>query len=241
MNGISSKIKGKTLLYNLRNLLTEEVVKGENIFRRKIKRFDEWQFHGLFRTLDFPVAQMVKNLPAVQEMWFWSLGHEDPLEKGIMTPSSILAWRISRTEVPGRLQQLILLLLLGCHRDKTGLWSLYPREHLCFLLAYFRVELSVQFSSVTQFCLTLCNPMDCRMPGLLVHHQLPELTQTQVDYVSDASHLSHPLSSPSSPAFNCSQSQGLFQWVSSSHEVAKVLVLQLQHQSFQWIFMTDFP
>ena len=70
MNGISSKIKGKTLLYNLRNLLTEEVVKGENIFRRKIKRFDEWQFHGLFRTLDFPVAQMVKNLPPVQEMWF---------------------------------------------------------------------------------------------------------------------------------------------------------------------------
>ena len=71
MNGISSKIKEKTLLYNLWNLLTEEVVKGENIFKRKIKSFDEWQFHGLFRrTLDFPVAQMVKNLSAVQEMRF---------------------------------------------------------------------------------------------------------------------------------------------------------------------------
>ena len=71
MNGISSKIKEKTLLYNLWNLLTEEVVKGENIFKRKIESFDEWQFRGLFRrTLDFPVAQMVKNLSAVQEMRF---------------------------------------------------------------------------------------------------------------------------------------------------------------------------
>ena len=64
-------------------MLTEEVVKGENIFRRKIERFDEWQFHGLFRrTLDFPVAQMVKNLPAMQETLVGFLGREDPLEKG---------------------------------------------------------------------------------------------------------------------------------------------------------------
>ena len=72
-----------------------------------------------------------------------------------------------------------------------------------------------------------------------VHHQLPELTQIHVHWVGDAIQPSYPLSSPSPPAFNLSQHQGLFQWISSSHRVAKVLELQLQHQSFQWIFRTD--
>ena len=98
---------------------------------------------------------------------------------------------------------------------------------------------SVQFSLVTQSCPTLCNPMDCSMPGFPVHHQLWEFTQTHVHWVSDDIQLSHPLSSPSPPTFNLSQYQGLFQWVSSSHQVAKVLEFQLQHQSFQWIFRTD--
>ena len=78
-----------------------------------------------------------------------------------------------------------------------------------------------QFSSVAQSCLTLCDPMDCSRPGLPVHHQLPEFTQTHVHWVGDAIQPSHPLSSPSPPAFNLSQHQGLFQWVSSSHQVAK--------------------
>ena len=82
--------------------------------------------------------------------------------------------------------------------------------------------------------------MDCSMPWLLVHHQLPELTQTHVHRVSDAIQPSHPLSSPSPPTFNLYQHQSLFQWVSSSHQVAKVLEFQLQHQTFQWIFRTDF-
>ena len=82
-------------------------------------------------------------------------------------------------------------------------------------------------------------PMDCSTPGFPVHHHLPELPQTHVHWVSDAIQPSHPLSSPS-PAFNLSQHQCLFQWVSSSHQVAKVLELQLQHQSFQWIFRADF-
>ena len=73
-----------------------------------------------------------------------------------------------------------------------------------------------------------------------VHHQLPELAQTCVHQVSDAIQPSHSLSSPSPPAFNLSQHQGLFQWVSSSPQVAEVLKLQLQHQSFQWIFRVDF-
>ena len=99
---------------------------------------------------------------------------------------------------------------------------------------------AIQFSSVTQSCPTLCNPMDCSMPGFPVHYQLPELAQTHVHWVSDAIQPTHPLSSPSPPAFNLSQHQGLFKWVSSSHQVNKVLELQLQHQSFQWIFRTDF-
>ena len=99
---------------------------------------------------------------------------------------------------------------------------------------------SVQFSSVAQSCPTLCDPMNRSTPGLPVHHHLPEFTQTHVSRVGDAIQPSHPLSSPSPPAFHLSQHQGLFKWVSSSHQVAKVLEFQLQHQSFQWIFRTEF-
>ena len=88
-------------------------------------------------------------------------------------------------------------------------------------------------SSVAQLCPTLCDPMNCSMPGLPVHHQLPEFTQTCVHWVSDAIQPSHPLSSPSPPAPNPSQQQSLFQWVNSSHEVAKVLEFQLEYHSFQ--------
>ena len=88
---------------------------------------------------------------------------------------------------------------------------------------------NVQFNSATQSYLTLYDPMDCSTPGFPVHHQLPELAQTHVHRVSDAIQLSHPLSSPSPPAFNLSQHQGLFQGVTSLHHVAKVLEFQLQH------------
>ena len=96
-----------------------------------------------------------------------------------------------------------------------------------------------QFSSVTQSCLTLCDPMNCSTPGFPVHHQLSELAQTHVHWVGDAIQPSHPLSSSSPPAFNLSHHQGLFQWISSSRQVGKVLELQLQCQSFQWILRTD--
>ena len=86
----------------------------------------------------------------------------------------------------------------------------------------------------------LCDPMDCSTPGFPVLQQLPELTQTLVHLASDAIQPSHPLLSPSSPAFNLSQHQDLFQWVSSSYQVARILELQPQHQSFQRIFRTDF-
>ena len=91
-------------------------------------------------------------------------------------------------------------------------------------------------------CLVLSNSLwpHCSTPGFPVHHQLPELPQTHVHRVSDAIQPSRPLLSPSPPAFNLSQHQGLFQRVNSSHQVAKVLEFQLQHQSFQWIFRNDF-
>ena len=108
------------------------------------------------------------------------------------------------------------------------------------LRAYHERAPSVQFSSVAQSCPTLCNSMDCSTPGLLVHHQLPEFTQTHAYWVGDAIQPSHPLLSPSSLTFNLSQHQGLFKWVSSKHQVAKILEFQFQHQSFQWIFRTDF-
>ena len=121
---------------------------------------------------------------------------------------------------------------VGCHFLLQGIFptqGLNP-SLLCFLhcwqilypLRYWGSP-SVQFSSVAQSCPTLCNPMDCSTPGLHVHHQLPEFTQMHVHRVGDAIQPSHPLLSPSPPIFNLSQHQGLFEWVSSSHQVAKVL------------------
>ena len=88
-------------------------------------------------------------------------------------------------------------------------------------------QINTQYSSVAQSCLTHCDPMNRSMPGLPVHHQLPEFTQTHVHWVRDAIQPSHPLSSPSPPAPNPSQHQSLFQWVNSSHEVARVVEVQL--------------
>ena len=117
-----------------------------------------------------------------------------------------------------------------------------PKERQCqrmLKLPHNCTHLS-QFSSIAQSCLTLCDPMDWSTPGLPVHHQLPGFTQTHVHWVSDSIQPYHPLFSPSPPALNLSEHQGLFKWVSTLHQVAKVLELQLQHQSFQWIFRTDF-
>ena len=98
---------------------------------------------------------------------------------------------------------------------------------------------SIQFSSVSQLCMTLWDPVNHSTPALPVHHQLPEPTQTHVHWVGDAIQPSHPLSSYSLPALNLFQHQDLFKWVSSWHQVAKILEFQLQHQSFQWTHRTD--
>ena len=117
--------------------------------------------------------------------------------------------------------------------------------HRCFwfnlwVFKNFKQIFCVQFSSVAQKCLTLCDAMNWSMPGLSDHHQFREFTQTHVHWVSDAIQPSHPLSAPFFLAFNLCQHQGLFQWVSSSHQVAKVLEFQLQYQSFKWTLRTGF-
>ena len=120
--------------------------------------------------------------------------------------------------------------------DSVPFFTSEPSSPLFFIFFHS----SVQFSSVAQSCLILCNPKYCSTPGLPGYHQLPESTQTHVRRVGDAIQTSHPLLSPSPPALNLSQHQGLVQWVSSSYQVAKVLEFQLQHQSFQWIFRAGF-
>ena len=111
-----------------------------------------------------------------------------------------------------------------CIIGRLGINQIISIKHLAKFMDY-------QFSSVAQSCPTLHDPMNRSTPGLPVHHQLPEFTQTHVHWVGDAIQSSHPLSSPSPPTFHLSQHQGLFQWVSSLHQVVKVLEFQLQHQS----------
>ena len=113
-----------------------------------------------------------------------------------------------------------------------------PEPHL-EALPNLQHSMTSVFSSVIQSCLTVRDPMEHSTPGLPVHHQLPEFTQTHVHWVSDAIQPSHPLSSPFPSTFNLSQHQGLFQWVSFSYQVAKVLEFQFRDQSFQWTPRTD--
>ena len=121
-------------------------------------------------------------------------------------------------------------------RTRTQVW--YSDDKFCFLFAtayhcqpsvsnWWNSLVSDQIRSVAQSCPTLCDPMNRSTPGLPVHHQLPEFTETHIHWVSDAIQPSHPLSSPSPLAPSPSQHQSLFQWVNSSHEVAKVLEFQL--------------
>ena len=125
-------------------------------------------------------------------------------------------------------------------------WEGNPKKRVCvyicsWLTCTAETDTTVQSNccSVAQLCLTLCDPVDCSTPGFPVFHYLPEFAQIHIRWVGDAIQPSHPLSAPSPPAFNLSQHQGLFQWVGSLHQVAKVLELQLQHQSFPWIFRVD--
>ena len=180
----------------------------------------------------------------MQETLVRFLGWEDALEKGKATHSSILAWRIPWTvESMGsqgvrhdRETSLSLSLLLP-PQPGTGFRVRIQCTARCSLLMIFSFFTQCKFRSVAQSCPTICECMNSSMPGLPVHHQLLEATQTHVYRVGDAIQPSHPLSSPSPPALNLSQHQGLFKTVKSSYQVAKVLevleVFQFQHQSYQ--------
>ena len=145
--------------------------------------------------------------------------------------------RVSHRSKRALVQGVGCRLFLGA--EKRSIWALGHRVsgHIWMgTRGYSALQQMTQFSSVTQSCPILCDPMNPSMPGLPVHHQLLECTQTHIHWVSDAippSHplsssvICHPLSSPSPPAPNPSQHQSLFQWVNSSHEVAKVLEFQL--------------
>ena len=128
----------------------------------------------------------------------------------------------------------------GCYQSSPGRMVkessadtfLKPSEYLQSVVRTWFCALSVTSCSVAELCPTLCNPMDCNMPGFPVLHHLLEFAQIYAHWVSDAIQLSHLLSSPSPPTFNLSQHQGLLQWVGSSNQVAKLLEPQFQHQSF---------
>ena len=140
-----------------------------------------------------------------------SLSHSDSLQTHGLYPPGSSVYGITLVRIPER---------IAISYSRGSSWT-RNCTHICITSGFFTIEppgkllnlTSVHFSSVTQSCLTLCDPMNCITPGLPVHHQLPEFTQTHVHRVSDASQPSHPLSSPSPPVPNPSQHQGLFQWV----------------------------
>ena len=174
---------------------------------------------SLFNTVVFPVRQQFGSFGNHFE---WE--HPDVIDSVLLVqlklvPSeSFLTWRTSADKSMSSL--LAPFLSLVEH------WILL--ESILYLLdTYYSHLCSVHFSSVTQSCLILCNPMNRSTPGLPVNHQHPEFTQTHVHQVGDAIQSSHPLSSPSPPAPSLSWHQGLFQWVNSSYEVAKLLEFQL--------------
>ena len=154
--------------------------------------------------------------------------------------ASFLSWSFIgspriRSPVPHPKLQTCLNTKQDKHTAKTG--GVFRVNAVCVYMAVLRD--TVQFNSLTQSCPTLWDPVNHSTPGLPVHHQLPEFTQTHVRWVGDAIKTSHPVSSPSPPALNLTQHQGLCKWVSSSNQVAKVLEFQLQRQSYQQTPRTD--
>ena len=152
----------------------------------------------------------------------WELDYEENFIKSLVLYKE--HWRIDAFEL-WRWRRLLRVPWTARRSSQSILKEISPEY-----------SLEVRFTSVGQSCPTLCDPMDYSTPGLPVNHQLLGFTKTHIHWVGDAIQPSHPLLSPS--AFNLSQHQLLFQWVSSSHQVARVF--ELQHQSFQWIFRTDF-
>ena len=161
--------------------------------------------------------------------------HVCPVMSDCLWPHGLQPARLlCRWDFPGR------NIRVGCHFLLQGISLTQELNPGLLNFRQMIYWLSYQFSSVQLLNhVRLCDPMNHSTPGLPVHHRLPEFTQTHAHLVGDAIQPSHPLLSPSPPAPNPSQHQGLFQWVNSLHEVAKVLEFQLQHRSFQWTPRTD--
>ena len=198
----------------------------------------------VFTCIGFPGCSVVKNLSVqkTQDMWVQSLGWEGPLEEEMAShlPEKSHGQRSLAGYSSWGYKKLDTTLWLSTHVHVR----IYIINRMCGLQIlmepYWLASGKVQFSSVQPLShVWLCDPMNCSKPGLPIHHQMPEYNQTHVHWVSDAIQPSHPLSSPFSPTFDLSQHQGLFKWFSSSHQVAKVLEVQLQHQFFQWTPRTD--
>ena len=172
------------------------------------------------------LLQFIINLYLLWERYLYTYLPSSPLSQVFChAPHSTSPW----TCVQWHLRHLVTY-LFHVHFPR---WTPKVRDHVYGHCAITVISLrshmnkqslfsSVQCTSFAQLSPTLCNPMDCSTPGLPVHHQLPEFTQTHVHWVSDAIQPSHPWSSPSPPAFNLSQHQGLFKWVSSLHQVARL-------------------
>ena len=231
-----SGAKGSNYLWNPKSLLdvSRVLYPGMEVFYRKTTypaghpRLFEWRNHSEWPTIVLKVGKTKENGLLIRpkancpgSLLFWRRHHQE--SRYLRKPSWLIASQNGSRSFPIQLTPL----------------EQQPRERQPFAAPGWQEPLFLTVSSVAQLCLTLCDPMNNSTPVLPVHHQLPESTQTRVHWVGDAIQPSHPLSSPSPPALNLSQHQGLFNWVSSSHQVAKVLEFHLQHQSFQWTSKTD--
>ena len=176
--------------------------------------------------------QVVRDIvhPEKASSELWSQTHLDSTYSFKLGDSGQLKW----------LHYLFKFPVLSPVNYFAGLVIMYLKSLVDYLAPSMCSRNGQSVRSGHSLCQTLCDPMDWSTQGFSVHHQILELAQTHVHWVSDAIQPSHPLSSPSLLAFSLSLHQSLFQWVSSLHQVAKVLVLQLQHQSFQWKFRTYF-
>ena len=161
----------------------------------------------LYFVINFQDCVLIELFPFILQRKLWEL----------QSVNTFLSFCILKSEV----------IISTVSISSSGILTRLRLYHNSPSLSSVIIFLSVQFSSVAQLCLTLCDSMNLSTPGLPVHHQLPEFTQTHVHQVSDAIQPSHPLSSPSPPAPNPSPHQSFFQWVNTSHEVAKVLEFQL--------------
>ena len=151
-----------------------------------------------------------------------------------------MSWLLSGDDVDIMVPHWVTIIYLAWGVGRGG-WQKVQSVCRTYIKLTFKmhsnIECSVQFSSVAQLCPTLCGIMNRSTPGLPVHHQLLELTQTHAHWVGDAI---QPSVVPFSSRLQSFPASGLFQGVSSSHQEDKVLEFQLQHQSFQWVFRTDF-